>query len=253
MIKKIKAHVYFIVEKPLKNRGRVNGISKYEEESIPIIEVKSEGKSFVICSPSIHEDGHRYEIIGTNTPLFLNAEKSAKLEGSIIQIHKKYSSCSNNYNPSSGNSSYLTDELKNITKTLKIDNITNKIPNGSRNNTLLAVADSLLYHHYNSKNIEFLKNFLFEINQKICEKPLDEKEVESIWTQATSFMKKIAEGKNSINNNSHNSKGKTNLKSMRIQNQKKNLLFLNILQILIYTNLSLLQKSHFLSHLKMTN
>ena len=64
-----------------------------------------------------------------------------------------------------------------------------------------------MYHHYNSKNIEFLKNFLFEINQKICEKPLDEKEVESIWTQATSFMKKnIVERSN---NNSHNSKGKT--------------------------------------------
>ena len=53
-------------------------------------EVKSEGKSYVICSPSIHKDGYRYDIIGTKTPLFLDAEQSVKLEESINQIHKKF-------------------------------------------------------------------------------------------------------------------------------------------------------------------
>ncbi|HEY6534188.1 MAG TPA: bifunctional DNA primase/polymerase [Candidatus Nitrosocosmicus sp.] len=57
-----KAHVYFIVEKPLTNRGIINSTSK---KDLPIIEIKSQGKSYVVCSPSVHKYGHRYEIIGT--------------------------------------------------------------------------------------------------------------------------------------------------------------------------------------------
>jgi hypothetical protein len=61
-----KAHVYYIVEKSLTNKSSINGNSKGEDD-IPIIEVKAEGKSYVVCSPSIHKDGCRYEIIGTKT------------------------------------------------------------------------------------------------------------------------------------------------------------------------------------------
>jgi len=39
---KNKAHVYVVVEKPLKNRVGINGTSK-RDESTPIVEVKSEG------------------------------------------------------------------------------------------------------------------------------------------------------------------------------------------------------------------
>ena len=62
---KDKAHVYFIVEKPLTNRGSINGNTK--EVGLPIIEVKSEGKSLVVCSPSIHKNGFRYEVLGIKT------------------------------------------------------------------------------------------------------------------------------------------------------------------------------------------
>ena len=56
-----KAHIYLISESPLKNRPGLNSAKKEKEGGIPIIEVKSEGKSYVICSPSVHKDGHRYE------------------------------------------------------------------------------------------------------------------------------------------------------------------------------------------------
>ena len=55
-----KAHIYFIMESPLKNRPGLNSPKKEKEDGIPIIEVKSEGKSYVICSPSVHKDGYRY-------------------------------------------------------------------------------------------------------------------------------------------------------------------------------------------------
>jgi hypothetical protein len=87
--RKDKAHVYFVVEKPLKNRGRVNGTAEEEEDKNPIIEIKSEGKSYVVCSPSIHKDSCKYEIVGTKTPLFLDAEQSVKLENSLNKIYKK--------------------------------------------------------------------------------------------------------------------------------------------------------------------
>jgi len=119
----------------------------------------------------------------------LDAEQSEKLEESVNKIHKKYSS-SNNYNPSTGNFSNLSDELKNLAKTLKIDDHLNyKIEIGNRNNTLLSFAESQLYHH-NLNEIENLKIFFLKVNQQLCEKPLDEKEVESIWTQATNFIEK---------------------------------------------------------------
>ncbi|MER5174413.1 MAG: bifunctional DNA primase/polymerase [Candidatus Nitrosocosmicus sp.] len=196
---KDKAHVYLVVEKPLKNTGRINDTLK-KEENCPIIEIKSEGKSIVICSPSIHKDGHRYEIIGTTTPAILNREQSDKLEESLNQLNKKYNP-SNKYNPSTGNFSYLTDELKNMTKNLMIDDENYKISDGTRNNTLLAVANSLLSNHFNSKDIENLKSFFFKVNQTLCEKPLDQRELESLWTQATSFIKNNTHEKHSSKNN----------------------------------------------------
>jgi len=102
--------------------------------------------------------------------------------------------------------SHLSDELKNVAKTLKIDTLRYKIVNGSRNNTLLSFADSLLRHH-NIDDIENLR-FFFKVNQKLCEQPLDEKELESIWTQATRFIKnKTIEKEQSFDNKSKTKKG----------------------------------------------
>jgi hypothetical protein len=84
-----KAHVYFIVEKPLTNRGSISCTRKGEDEN-PIIEVKSEGKSYVVCSPSIHKNGCRYEIIGTKTLAELDKNQSEQLQDNLNQIYKKY-------------------------------------------------------------------------------------------------------------------------------------------------------------------
>ena len=44
----------------------------------------------MIVSPSIHKNGHPYEIIGTKEPLVLNKEQSEKLEQGINKIYDKY-------------------------------------------------------------------------------------------------------------------------------------------------------------------
>jgi len=170
---KDKSHVYVVVEKPLKNRGSINGTSE-RDESTPIIEVKSEGKSYVICSPSIHEDGCRYEIIGAKTPLFLNAEQSEKLEDSLNQIHKKYGSTSVENN----NGSIPVSEL------FKDSFI---VPQGSRHFQLLRVMCSLLRKYKNRQSIDQIKNLSSDWNQMHCSPPLNSKEFEKQWKCAIKY------------------------------------------------------------------
>lgn len=184
--KEEKAHIYFISEKPITKRGRISGHNK-DDKMIPLIEVKSDSSTYVVCPPSIYKTGYQYQIIGTNQIQVLNEENCKMLEDVLDRIYQKYSI---NYNPSTSSFSFLTDELKNMAKTLNIDSVKDKIPDGARNNTLLAVGDSLLSNHYNSKDIELLKDFFFKINEKLCEKPLERKELESIWNQAVSYIKK---------------------------------------------------------------
>jgi hypothetical protein len=198
-----RAHIYFITEIPLSKKTRISNVDTDDE--IPVIEVKTDSSTYVVCPPSIHQNGYQYQIIGTKQIQVLNEEKCQKLEDVLNKIYEKYSS--NNYNPSTGNFSYLTDELKNIIKALRIDNLNFKISNGTRNNTLLSFADSLLSNHYNLIDNEYLNSFFIQANQRLCETPLEEKELETIWAQATSFIKRNTVDKQSFKN-SENLKSK---------------------------------------------
>jgi hypothetical protein len=94
----------------------------------------------------------------------------------------------NKYNPSAGNfQPYITHELESMIKTLKIDSESHRISNKYQANTLVAVIDCLIYHHYNSTDVKLLKNFFFEFNQKL-ENPLEEEELEDLWALHTAFI-----------------------------------------------------------------
>ena len=148
--------------------------------------MKSDSSTYVVCPPSIYETGYQYQIRGTKQIQILNEEMCNKLEDSLNTIYQNYSY--NYYNQSTGKFLILRKDFKRMTKTLDIDSVKHKISNGSRNNTLLAIADSLIANHF-TKSRGFLKSLFFEINQKICENPLEEKELESIWNQSTNYIK----------------------------------------------------------------
>ena len=78
-----KAHIYLILEGPLKNRPGLKSEEKDKEGGIPIIEVKSEGKSYMICSPSVHKDGHRYENHRSQRANGIGPEGNRSLAGEI--------------------------------------------------------------------------------------------------------------------------------------------------------------------------
>ena len=81
-----KAHTYFYLERPIKNK-RVSGSE--DKLGHPAIEIKSDGPDGIhIVSPSIHSGGHRYEIVSTGR--FPKVRKADDIEQHIDEICKKY-------------------------------------------------------------------------------------------------------------------------------------------------------------------
>ena len=66
-----RAHIYFITSIPVTKRNNINFALSFAN-TVPKIEVKSDGQTMVICSPSIHKNGKQYKIIGTKEPAVLN-------------------------------------------------------------------------------------------------------------------------------------------------------------------------------------
>jgi len=174
-----KAHIYLIMESPLKNRPGLNSTKEKKGDGIPIIEIKSEGKSYVICSPSVHKDGHRYEITGTKEPEVLDQKASDSLQRSINQVYEKFGEKSTG---KSNNGKPPMDEL------LKGDYVANE---GRRHPDLLRVIDHYILKHKDTMSEEHIKELGYEWNRKHCNPPLDDTEVEGQWESSKGFVARI--------------------------------------------------------------
>jgi P4 family phage/plasmid primase-like protien len=170
-------HVYFYSEIPFTDKS---------SDSILGIEIKSNNKGLMCATPSYnYETKSRWQIKGIDSPLILKSEDALKLMNSINDICRKYNiqylEQSNNKN----NSSKLPDELRKLVLLLEIPkDFQYRILEGSRHNTLLSFANSLLFtsrFDINANRKEELKNFFYEVNDKICDPPLPENEIKKIW------------------------------------------------------------------------
>ena len=175
---KEKAHIYFIVEKPLTKKSGIKG-TENDNNEIPAIEVKSEGShGIMFCSPSIHRDGQPYQIIGTKTPTVLDKEQSEYLEDAINKIYSKYE----------GNSK------KNRENRLPIENLFKgeyKVSEGNnRHEDLLRVMESYIIRNRKILTEEEIKKWAHVWNQEHCKPPLDNKEFEKQWVCAKKFISK---------------------------------------------------------------
>lgn len=210
-----RAHIYFITEKAIPKRSGICGVNKSKEKdpNLPAIEVKSDSSTFMIGPGFTHKNGNIYEIMGTKDILYLDETETKRLDDTINQIYLKYSAIksSNNHIQNtvadhiSVKPSFLYDELRNIAKELKINDIPTPICEGSRSNTLISFTRLLLNYHYKSSNdIQLLRDFLFRFNDIMIRPPLPQKEVENILNQDIKYFHKDMKENNIKNTNENN-------------------------------------------------
>lgn len=173
---KNKAHIYFIVEKPLSKKSGIKGTQ--QQQDIPAIEVKSEGShGIMFCAPSKHKNGYPYQIIGTKEPTVLDKQNSEILENVINQIYEKYELSQSN-----------REGLIPIGELFK-ENFVVKAGN-NRHEALLRVMESLILKLRNFYSEEKVKDLASEYNLQHFDPPLNEREFEVQWKDAKKFVAK---------------------------------------------------------------
>jgi P4 family phage/plasmid primase-like protien len=144
-----------------------------------------EVKGLMFCSPSLHKNGHPYEIMGTAEPVFLTVQQATELLQHIDQICIKYG-----LRYLESNDSVLNDKIRKMVKSFVIDK-TVVIPEGIWHSTLISIANSILFRQLGRKNNDGLKEFFMHINDALCRpEPLPEREIMSIWKSALEFVAK---------------------------------------------------------------
>jgi hypothetical protein len=177
-----KAHAYFYSPIPFPNKS---------PDSILGIEIKGQGEhGIAFCTNSIHKDGTPYEIIGTKEPSVLSELAARELIQHLDQVCVKHGL------QYLEKVSSLSEQMKRMIKTLQIYNNT-KISIGERHTTLVSFADSLLIRHLTEAEAEAeedkLKQFFEQVNNTLCDDPLPDSEVNSIWKSALRFANRIIE------------------------------------------------------------
>jgi hypothetical protein len=130
-----KAHMYFLSPIPFPNKG---------PDTILGIEVKSLGEHGIVFSTnSLHKDGCRYEIQGTKEPHVLSKTQAIEMiqhiNGICVKSGLEYVNKKIMLNP----------EIKRIIKNLQVpSNPIIKLQEGERHNTLISIANSILFRHY---------------------------------------------------------------------------------------------------------
>lgn len=197
-----RGHLYFIVEKPLTKKSGI-GIKQHGDIKaikMPAIEVKSEGKhGTMIVTPSIHKNGHPYEIIGTKEPMALNKEQSEKLEKTLNEIYAKF-----------GKAESIDNDVNNLIPLNELFKDDFVVYGGNnRQEFILRIMDSLISRNQKILSEEQIKALAQDINQKHCKPPLDKWEFEKKWTEAKKFVSKNT--KKNINHNKTNDRQLLNI------------------------------------------
>ena len=177
-----KAHLYFYSDYEFKKKSSdvAKQGDKIKNNEIPAIEVKGTGEhGIAFCSPSLHQDGTRYEIIGTKEPKTCGKE----VEDLLLEIYKKYNLGINKDN-----------QKVSIEKLFEKDFVI--FEGHNRHEGLLRAMESFISRTKKILSEEKIKKLAIEWNQEHCKPPLDDKNFEKQWLCAKKFIEK--------NNNDNN-------------------------------------------------
>ena len=143
----------------------------------------------MFTAPSIHQDGYPYEVLGVKEPILCD-EFEIHLDNIFRKYNIEYLKQNNN-----NNNSKLPDPLRQLILLLEIPrDFQFRIHEGSRHNTMISFANALLFKYRFDTNVnnDELKNFFYEVNNKICIPPLPENEIKRIWIDALKYSNEKA-------------------------------------------------------------
>ena len=190
-----KAHVYFYSTIPIVSKSSsVNtvGAWKIENNEVPAFEIKSKNNTISFCTPSVHKNGEHYEIIGTTEPIALGDKPATELMHHLDRIFKKYGL--QYLDIANGNGKALTP----MTDLFRADFVI--VQNNNRHEALLRIMESLIRRMAGIWSLDRIKQECRVWNNEHCVPPLDEKEFEKQWRQATKYIiLKIEEDKKASN------------------------------------------------------
>jgi len=162
---KSKAHVYFYTKDVLKKKSSdaAKLKDKIDSNEIPAIEVKGLGEhGIAMCTPSVHEKGCNYEIIGTTKLGILDGKE---IEGNLFKIYEKYGLLvGENSEDSDVNRIPIEDLFKPDFKIMEGHN---------RSEAVLRVFESLYARYGNTKSIETIRQETYNWMKEHCIPPLN--------------------------------------------------------------------------------
>jgi DNA replicative helicase MCM subunit Mcm2 (Cdc46/Mcm family) len=161
-----KLHMYVYSRHPFKNKSSDAGRAWFNKETMPAIEVKGT-KCLMFCTPSMHEDRHRYQFINHRLPTI-----SDDLERIINDILSTYGI------------DYLSKDDKRGRDTQEKNDKSRVINEGSRHTELLREMNAQLHDFIRTKPLEEIKQICIKFNNLYCRPPLDTNEFEKMWNDS---------------------------------------------------------------------
>jgi hypothetical protein len=214
-----KAHIFFYSEISFEKKS--SDIitttkpldSTIPPESIPALEIKGKGiHGIAYVTPSVHKNGHPYAIIGTTKPILLNPSEAHGMMDHLDAICRKHnlkylkdpSASGFSYNnDQNGDVSIVEEEEREPSSRVLGGDGKNLIPmeeiekddfvvyeGHNRHEILLRYMESRIVKLKNKATLSEIKDLCYVKNQKMCKPPLDDKEFERQWKDATKFIKK---------------------------------------------------------------
>ena len=183
-----KAHIYVYSETPFIGKSSDTnkvGIEKIANNELPALEVKGLGThGIAYCTPSVHKNGERYQIIGTTMPITLNIRQAHELMQHIDSFLTKYGL---GYLKNADNGIGTGKALIPMEELGREDFVINEGHN--RHEALLRYMESRIMKLRTSDvSLSEINQLCYNWNQKHCKPPLEDKEFERQWKDALNFI-----------------------------------------------------------------
>jgi hypothetical protein len=177
-----KAHIFFFSEIMFpKKSSDINAPGEKANDDLPAIEIKGLGThGIAYCTPSVHKNGQRYQILGTHIPVKLSEDQAEKLKEYIDVVCKRHGLHYLDYDDGSGNALVPIPDL------FKDEYVI--VANHNRHGALLRVIESLIKRLYGLYQAGEIRELAYKWNQKHCQPPLDDKEFEKQWRDGAKWI-----------------------------------------------------------------